>query len=111
MKHTVSEYTDIISLNNLGFGAKGTEWFAHLVVKNTDGKTTLDFRFGTDLVVTIWVSPVGVLRFGRTRRGEPLEYLQRDLVSGEVSWNSAKPYTASGRGYVEVALGLDLVLE
>ena len=109
MKHSISEYADTVTLSSLGFGPKA-ETFAHLTIANGDGKTRFDFRFGTDLIVTVRVSSVGVMRFERSRRGAPMEYLQRDLTTNDVLWHSAKPYSASGRAFVEVNLGLEVAL-
>ena len=110
MKHAITEYIDSITLANLGFGAKDAEYFANLTITNIDRKTVLSFKFGTEVTYTVRMNPSGGMRFERSRRGEAVEYLQKDLVTGEVGWNSAKPYTASGRVYVEVHLGFDVVM-
>ena len=110
MKHTISELTEVVHIVNFCAGAKGNH-VGTLTITNVDGKSRFDFRFDKDgIKVSAYMDEKGRLTFERLRRGFPPEYLQRDLGTGIVAWNEAKPYRSSGREAVSVELGLDLVL-
>jgi len=110
MRQRLLYTTDAVQIENVLMG--GAMWDVNVVNDEKDeiGKGKLEVQIARREAKFSMVFVGGRVRFERRVGGEPVQFLQRDLSNGVLTWNAARPYTGSGREFVEVPLGIDLVL-
>lgn len=108
MRQRITHHPESVLVEDVNLLPTGEPW--KITLMNPDpGEVTFLLSQPGKAVHLRMVFENGVPRFERQIGAAPAEFLQRDLVDGTVRWAPEKPYRSSGREYVKVELGLEVV--
>jgi hypothetical protein len=108
MRQKITHVSEAVQVDDLTI--LGAESWRVTILNPGPERLTIVLSQPTKAVNVKMVFEKGVPRFERQVGSAPTEYLQRNKVTGEVTWRPEKPYPVSGREMVKVDLGLEMVV-